>query len=56
VLVIGRKGEPEANFFTSILRRRKQSRGWRGSDQPGRGVLKTSFSKDREIRGVASST
>jgi len=51
VLVIGRKGEPEANFFTSDLETPEAiARLAKTRDQLRQGVLKTSFSKDREIR------
>lgn len=51
VLVIGRKGEPEANFFTSDLDTPAAiARLAKTRDQLRTGTLKTAWSKDQEIR------
>jgi hypothetical protein len=51
VLVVSRKGENDANFFTSDLETPAAiARLAKTRDQLRQGVLKTSFSKDQEIR------
>jgi hypothetical protein len=51
VLVIGRKGEPEANFFTSDLDTPAAiARLAKTRDQLRQGTLKTAFSNDIDIR------